>query len=193
LQAPSFGVTANPPLTAANGRSQHVVVGAAPSLPLLSSVVQDQAQPRIEPVSDPSLHPPSAPNSPTPSASVSQRGFEPPVLQTPMQYKNPVEYAKSEVSVKTGEIPSFAQFATDQDGSSRARDVQKWPFVIDRAYKGRSDPVPFSRFSRLLVSTGIQQQCTSIEFYRLIFANLTKDAGLSLCSILSRIMPCKLL
>jgi hypothetical protein len=157
-----------------------------------------QRQPDIE---NPVMEVPQAYRTPSVSSIASHhyqvRPDAPPAMEGSVGYKvNPslrlAEDAVRDPSPRLYHAPSvssidynqpksaFAQFARDDHLNKRDRDVQKWNPVLNRLYCGQSDTVPYSRFSKLLVSLGIQQQCSSLEFYRLIFSNLTQDVGLEL-------------
>ena len=90
--------------------------------------------------------------------------------------ERPEEQNKSVASVDTARFSTFGSaFFPDADNVARPRETPKWPLVLGRTYRGFSDSVPVSSFCSKLISVGIRESLSNVEFYRMVMENLDID------------------
>ena len=69
----------------------------------------------------------------------------------------------------------------------KPRDTNTWPLVLHRTYRGFCDTVPVSAFCARLVSVGIRENASDIEFFRYVLANLDMSINVEAINYLSSI------
>ena len=67
-----------------------------------------------------------------------------------------------------------------------SRDTNRWQPVLGRLYKGSSDPVPISSLCQKLISVGIRESLSNVEFYRFVLANFDIDIHVEIVNYLEK-------
>ncbi len=67
---------------------------------------------------------------------------------------------------------------------TRCRDVSKWPLVLVRTFLGESDKCPVSKFCTLLISYGIKESASPMEFFLYVLYNLSSELNMELVNYL---------
>ncbi len=68
--------------------------------------------------------------------------------------------------------------------SNKSRDVNKWPLVLGRTFRGTSDDTSVSKFCTLLISYGIKESASAVEFFRYILYNLSPEINVEVVNFL---------
>jgi hypothetical protein len=87
-------------------------------------------------------------------------------------------------ATSTSSKPSNFGPALFPSGSSKCRDVNKWPLVLGRNFLGEADPCSVSKFCTLLISYGIKESATCIEFFRYVLFNLSSELNVEVVNYL---------
>ena len=101
------------------------------------------------------------------------------IRKTPNSTKLAVENGKSSDS----KMSNFGS-ASFPSGSSKCRDVNKWPLVLGRSFLGESDKCSVSKFCTLLISYGVKESATSVEFFRYVLYNLSSELNVEVVNFL---------
>jgi hypothetical protein len=97
--------------------------------------------------------------------------------------KFPASAIKESVSVAS-KSSNFGTVLFPDSRNSKPRDVNKWPLVLGRTFRGTSDSVSVSKFLTLLISYGIKESANSIEFFRYVLFNLTPEINVEIVNYL---------
>ena len=66
------------------------------------------------------------------------------------------------------------------------RDTNRWKSVLGRLYQGNSDSVPISSLCQKLISVGVRESLSNIEFYRFVLANFDIDINVEIVNYLEQ-------
>ncbi len=120
-------------------------------------------------------------SEPNPLAQILLRGNLLSIKSQLSPTSNPIPAEVNNDPVET-EANSQSQVTTSTDSTfgsvvfppktDKVRDTNRWPLVIGRRYKGTSDPIPISAFCNQLISIGIREAASNVEFFRFVLGNL---------------------
>ena len=68
----------------------------------------------------------------------------------------------------------------------KSRDTNRWTPVLGRLYKGSSDSVPISSLCQKLISVGVRESLSNVEFYRFVLANFDIDINTEIINFLEK-------
>jgi hypothetical protein len=91
---------------------------------------------------------------------------------------------KDTVSVSSKSSNFGAVLFPDSHPNFKPRDVNKWPLVLGRPFKGTNDSTSISKFLTLLISYGIKESANSIEFFRYVLFNLSPEINVEIVNYL---------
>ena len=89
--------------------------------------------------------------------------------------------SQSQVTTSTDSTFGSVVFPSKTD---KVRDTNRWPLVLGRRYKGTSDPIPISAFCNQLISIGIREAASNVEFFRFVLGNLETSINVEVVNFL---------
>ena len=98
--------------------------------------------------------------------------------------KIPISVIKDSNST-TSKISNFGPVLfPDVHQTHKCRDVNKWPLVLSRTFRGSNDSVSISKFLTLLISYGVKESANTIEFFRYVLFNLSPEINVEVVNFL---------